>query len=343
MTDRRAEPPQGSLGYSHADPVTDAALDWFLRLRADPAVETSAAFVAWRDADPSHAEALARLQRLHASPALYRATERDAAAFDRTPRRSPQRHDVILPPPARAVPRRRRLGVAASLAAALAVLVWLFGPGLWLDWRADYRTAAGVRLTVPLPDGSEATLDTASAIALDFADGRRHVTLLSGTAYFDVRPDPQHPFVVSADYADVVARGTAFAVERAADADVVVLEHGAVDVERRGSATVAARLRPGQKVTARPTGVSPVETADLVEALSWREGRVVFRDRPLHAALAELARYYPGTVLLLNRDLGERRVSGNYRVDDAATAIATLATAAGAEMRRFPGKILILR
>lgn len=338
MTDRRAEPPRGSIGYSHADPVTDAALDWFLRLREDPAVETSAAFVAWRDADPSHAEAFARLQRLHASPALYRATERDAVAVDRAPRR----HDAIVPPFARAAPRRR-LGVAASLAAVLAVAAWLFGPGLWLDWRADYRTAAGVRLTVSLPDGSEATLNTASAIALDFADGRRHVTLLAGTAYFDVRPDPRHPFVVSADYADVVARGTAFAVERTADADVVVLEHGAVDVERRGSEAVAARLMPGQMVTARPTGVSPVATADLVEALGWREGRVAFRDRPFHAALAELARYYPGTVLLLNRDLGERRVSGHYRVDDAATAIATLAAAAGAEMRRFPGKLLILR
>lgn len=336
VTDRGAPPPYGGTGYRHDDPATDAALDWFLRLQAEQDAEISAAFRAWRDADPRHAEAFARLQRLSDLSALHRATERDAGALAIVPER------LTAARPKQTPTRRRLLAWAACLVGAFGLAGWWLGPDLYRDWRSDYRTASGARLTVTLPDGSTATLNTASAIALDFADGRRRVALLAGEAFFDVRLDAAHPFVVTSRFADVAVKGTAFAVARQDAADTVVLERGAVAVERIGGGA-AATLAPGQMVVASAAGLSPVGGADVAEALAWREGRIVFRDRPLAAALAELARYYPGTVWLANGALGERRVSGHYRIDDAAAAIRTLAAAAGGEVRQFPGKILVLR
>src|SRR3546814_13229123 len=59
---------------------------------------------------------------------------------------------------------------------------------------------------------SSVTLDTGSAIAVNYGDGRRGVRLLAGRAWFDVAHDERHPFTVSAADARVRVTGTAFDV-----------------------------------------------------------------------------------------------------------------------------------
>ena len=49
------------------------------------------------------------------------------------------------------------------------------------------------------PDGSEVQMDADTRIQVLFDERVRHLTLLRGRAIFDVRHDPQRPFVVDAD------------------------------------------------------------------------------------------------------------------------------------------------
>ena len=78
--------------------------------------------------------------------------------------------------------RGRKATVAALLIAATAWPVWQFSrdahPG------ADYASGNALRV-VELPDGSSVTLDAESAIALDYAAGKRVVRLLAGRALFE--------------------------------------------------------------------------------------------------------------------------------------------------------------
>lgn len=304
-------------------------MDWFIRLQDKPGDRpTRDAFARWRGAAMAHHEAFRRIERLVASPAMREASRRDARRLAAT---------------ARPHAARTRMKYAAGIAAVLLlVLGYLAYPALLLRLQADYLTAAGEQKTITLPDGSLMRLNTASAAALDFADGNRHVRLLAGEAFFDVRSDPAHPFAVTARFSETTVMGTAFAVRSEDDEDVILLERGRVTVSRLADPLDTVELDPGQTVSAGAKSLSQARAAEADTALAWREGRVMFREEAFATALAELDRYYGGAVFIANARLGAKRVSGSYRIDDPETAIRTLAAAAGAAETRLPGNLIIL-
>ncbi|HYD67937.1 FecR family protein [Azospirillum sp.] len=328
----KADGSGGDGGYRHADPVVDAALNWFVTLLDGSAdAETLAAYHAWRQSDPRHAQAFDRLAEINGMPELRAATRAGA------PQPVPLHH-----PAARSAPRGPWWGSLAAAVVLAAIGLHLF-PAMTLRWTADHRTAAGERREVALPDGSRLTLDTDSAVALDFGDGRRTVRLLRGQGYFDVVPDPARPFRVIGGYSTVQVTGTAFAVHADDGQDAVVLERGRVSVSRLDDPDRSVNLVPGDRVTATAAGLSGVARADPATALAWREGRYVFHEQPFAAVVDTLRRYHPGTILLLDERVGRERVSGNYRLDDAVGALQSLAGIVGARVTTLPAGIVVVR
>ncbi|MFH1343667.1 MAG: FecR domain-containing protein [Pseudomonadota bacterium] len=330
--------PRPDERYSHPDPATDEALDWFLRFQdvgRDPA--TQAEFERWIAGDPRRREAFERLQRMHAMPSLRKATERDAARLD----------PIAGPRTTTAMRSRIRSwpgawGIAAAAAVLLAIVMTQV-PSLILRWQADYLTASGEIRRVRLPDGSEMTLNTASAVALDFKQGRRQVRLLAGEVFLDVKTVAGQPFIVAAPVSEVEVKGTGFAVRTDDERDTVVLERGLVDVRRSGDRFDRVALKPGEMVTASAIRISRVTAVDVNASLAWLGGRIVFRDQPFDNALDELRRYYDGTVIVATGRFSATMVSGNYRVGDPQAAIRTLAESVDASMTSLPGGIIILR
>lgn len=302
---------------------------WFVRLQDKSGDrETREAFARWRGAAMEHHEAFRRVERLMAMPALREASRRDA---------------IRLAARGQPFAGRSWMKYAAAIAAVfLLVLAYVEYPALLLRWQADHLTAAGEQKVITLPDGSLMHLNTASAVALDFAKGNRHVKLLAGEAFFDVRPDPAHLFAVTARFSETTVKGTAFAVRSEDDEDLIQLERGRVTVSRLAEPDDAIELDPGQIVSADAKSISQARAAEADTSLAWREGRVVFREEAFANALAELDRYYGGAVIIANARLDATKVSGSYRIDDPETAILTLAAAAGAQETRLPGGLIIL-
>lgn len=318
-------------GFEHDDPIVDEALEWFARLRnitPDPA--TQAAFDLWIAASPLHAQHYRELEDMWGAPVFKKAVQ----SLPATP--VPQ-----LQVKTKTFGWTHRFAAMAA-AAVIAIGIWQY-PAMLLRWEADYLTTVGDRSSVTLPDGSLMTLDTASAVAVDFADGKRNIRLLQGEAFFDVKPDPAHPFRVVASYGEVEVKGTAFSMRRDDEADRVVLEHGLVEVRRVGNQAEKAYLRPGEMIFANRTSLSAVSPADLPTTLAWRDGRLIFEDQPFSRVLHELQRYYRGTVVVVDKRHDQLTVTGNYRLDNVEAAIQTLADAAGVSMTRLPGGIIILR
>jgi len=336
----KADSQQDAGTYRHSDPIMDEALTWFVTLLDTPAdPETVAAYQAWRGSDPRHAEAFDRLSSLGAMPELQAATlaqRPSAAAPERRKDRPAPRRAWWGPLWGR---WRRSLAVAALL---LAVGLHL-EPELSLRWNADYRTAAGERREVALPDRSRLVLDTDSAVALDFGEGRRHVRLLRGRAYFDVVSQPARPFRVTAGFTEVEVTGTAFSVQSDNGKDSVYLEHGRVSVRRPDEPGRSLTLLPGDRATATVDGLSADGRPDPAVALAWKEGRYVFHEKPFAAVIDNFRRYHSSPVFLLDDRLADARVSGNYRLDDPVGAIRSLAGIVGARMTELPAGIILLR
>lgn len=327
-------------GFVYPDAAMDAALNWLFTLQAEPDDrKLRTAFEAWRQADAANARAFAAVAEAWELPEMdVVAGEVAICAGHVASDRKPVAIDGRRP--------KWRGWNQAALAAAAAIVIAVGiqqYPALMLRWQADYITATGMRDEIMLPDGSRMVLNTASAVALDFEGGRRAVSLLGGEAFFDVVPEPARPFTVAAAFSSVEVKGTAFSVRTENEQDIVVLDHGHIDVTRQAAPVEKVALEPGESVKATETTFSAVEKTDAATALAWLKGRVIFRDRAFGDVVQEIGRYYSPPVIFANTRLRQVRINGNYRLDDPERAIRSLVTAAGASVTRLPGGILILR
>ncbi|TBR30202.1 MAG: DUF4880 domain-containing protein, partial [Reyranella sp.] len=171
-----------------------------------------------------------------------------------------------------------RRPVLMTAGAALAACVALFAvPAMQLRLTADHMTGMAETRDVALEDGSRIALDAGSAVAVEYAEARRSVRLLSGQAFFEVTPSPQRPFVVSAGQVDVTVTGTAFDVAKSETGVTVSVQSGSVNVTRSKAGEVAA-LTAGQWIhifSDGPVGRGTMMPGDVA---TWRDRRLVAYD-----------------------------------------------------------------
>lgn len=289
-----------------ADDEIEQAARWLARLRAGQDAATRRAFRRWLDQDPAHAAAM----------------ERMASVWEQAGPR----------PPARPIRQSRPLATGfAALAACLALLLAV--PPHWLAWaRENHMTAQGETRAVTLWDGSEIRLDADSAVQVAYGPFSRDIRLTRGEASFKVAKSRLRPFAVTTDHLTVVATGTEFIMEDAADTSVTLLEGG---VELRDPATdrPTGRLSPGQMARADGTRPPRITQADIEQAGSWRQGRLVFRQTSLGEALARFARY-GGPRVTLSENAAALQVSGVFGTGDVEKFVAVAARLHGLAITR---------
>lgn len=327
----------------HEDPHGDHrvaldARDWIVRLTSG---NVSAAelerFKAWRDQSPRHRQAFER----------ERAFWRQLQVLDGRSDGMPPFHPVLN---ARRAPigRRAFLIGGGAVAASAAAIVAMPRLGVW--WNADFTTAVGEQARIALPDGSVATLNTDSAIAVDFTPQLRLVTLLKGEAEFGVRPDASSLFRVAALGGNSDALGTAFAVKAVEGVATVTVREGHVRVAGPASPTDLDGPAAGgidlaaSEQTTYGAGEPPVpaSTVDVEAVMAWRDGRVIFEGRPFAAAMAELGRYVPERIVLAPGVRPDVPVSAIFSTASARDAVEALAKTQGLVARRIPGVMILI-
>jgi len=251
-------------------------------------------------------------------------------------------------PPRTAVRSRRRMGLWA-LAASVLVISALAVMFRLADRGDVYRTPVGGLEAVPIADGSRVTLNTDSAIRVNLTARERGVELERGEAFFEVAHDPSRPFVVEAGNKRVIAVGTQFSVRREGDDIEVTVTEGTVRMEdrRERSGGAPARPQPLSSSSSGPRSSLPAAaldslsggSADVVllpagsvarageagvlvqkespgevdEALSWRQGILVFHDMTLADAVAEFNRYNTRQIRIEDPTVAGLRIAGNFR------------------------------
>ncbi|HYQ25177.1 FecR family protein [Stenotrophomonas sp.] len=299
--------------------VLEQAADWLMRLHDDGSAVQRAQWQRWHDADPDHARAWQRAERLLAlsgqvPPALA--------------------HDALQRP---ASPGRRVVlrSIAALLVAPL---------GGWLAWRlyddaawnASLRTAVGERRRHVLDDGSVLQLDTGTAVDIAFDGQQRLLRLRRGQVLVETAADPQQParpFVLASPAGRMRALGTRFNVHHAAASTALAVLEGAVQV------TLAAQ---GQQRIIN-AGSQVRFSADAFEAVqpvtpaidAWGTGMLVVDAQPLRRVLEQLGRYQSGW-LGCDDAIATQPVSGAFPVDDPARSVAMLATVHHLQVQHGP-------
>jgi len=179
-----------------------------------------------------------------------------------------------------------------------------------------YATQDIEQKVVRLEDGSRVHLNVDSQVRIDFRGGERRIALTRGEAFFDVAHDAARPFIVEAGGARIRALGTKFDVRRLNGDVRITLLQGSVQVSpERGPGSLV--LAPNQEAVVGRGGAIRKTASDAARATGWTTGRLVFRDTPLAAAVAEVNRYSDRKVELASADLAGRPVSGFFDVGDS--------------------------
>jgi transmembrane sensor len=296
----------------------ETAIEWLVRLQGDSVTEDDwRAFDAWLTASPGNAEAYDAVllfdQRLQSDARLAQREPLTAAA------------PAI---PARSSRRVWMWTAGAAIAATfVAGAVLLPGNGLIGGRETTYVTGVGERKTIALEDGSRIELNAASRLTVRFDRNARRVWLGDAQAFFDVASDPARPFLIEAGDTQVRVVGTQFDVRRRDGAVAVAVQRGLVEVrpgvEKRAT---PIRLAVGQGLSHRENRDDGAQVDPVVvdEVTGWRQGRLIYRDRPLSEIVADLNRLFPRPVELADARTGDLRLSGVLIVDEQDAMVARL-------------------
>lgn len=292
--------------------IDEKALHWFVALRDEAAGDDVwFGFQSWLEASPAHALAYDAVERLWV----------DMDAADAAPVDAHQPGPVIDFAAARDRRAQRRprwlgagLGVAASV--TLAVGLWM-----WMAPNGQTYATTDAPMTVALEDGSHVYLNRHSRLDVRFDDERRAVSLAEGEAAFDVAHDPAHPFVVAAGAHQVEVLGTAFNVLNHGDDFAVAVERGVVAVTPAKAPRV--RLTAGQALTQTAQQTPALAHVAPERASAWRQGVLVYRDRPLGEVADDLSRYLDKPVVL-STSARALRFTGALRIGDEAVMLQQL-------------------
>jgi len=329
--------------------IDDIAADWAARLDARAlTADEEAELGTWLDGDPRCLGAFARAR---------------AALVGTAPR-----HRALSPQPP--LSRRALLGVgggaiAAGIACAAAVAVHTPQPQ-----RRRFESLLGEVRHIPLEDGSHITLNTDSALSVEFSATRRRVRLLRGEAYFEVAKNPDRPFIVMGPFVQVRTIGTAYNVRLSDDQTVQVdLTSGRIALENPPSPLMQSLqaitggwpasgddLSPvfmdaGHRATINLQASSnkmliSIETIagdDLTRGLAWRDGQLDFEGESLAQAAAEFARYSRQKLVVADPDLGRQHISGLFAATDPEGFARAAALSLGANMKTVKDTIVLYR
>lgn len=314
-----------------------AALAWLCQLHDQPSRGDQARFSLWLQADPAHVVAYAQAQE------LWALSEGPASSLAREEADVLQGLLEAMDRPKPATRWRWSAGLAMAACLLLTVSIGLgFEPRRWLDdLGADYVSLPGQVRTVTLADQSAVTLDTDSAISVDFSAGERHVRLRRGSAFFQVTHTGA-PFVVDAEGGEARVLGTQFEVRLQPGGARVTVLSGRVGV-RASPGAPQQILGANQQVAYAEGSAPPPQPVDSDQLLAWRQGWLNYSKVTLAEVVQDLGRYYPGRILVFNDSLAARRISGSFPNKDPRAVLDSLQGALGFEQHSLLGRVIVLR
>lgn len=316
--------------------MVEIAAAWHVQLHAKHVSEDKLAeFEQWLDAHPAHALAYRRLEdfwqrlsKLEPTPALQ-ALEK---ALDTKHRR-----------------RRNLPSKSLTLGLALIAAGWLgTSTEMAQHLMADYNTAVGERRVIELTDNSRITLNTYSAIDVDFSPDRRHITLRSGEILVEVASDASRPFIVETAQGTARALGTKYVVRRDADTTRVGVIESVVEACPNKSffsdiPTQCVRLQAEQGTSMTTDHIGQPQPIDTLSLTAWSDGMISVDNQPLADVLTELERYRRGNIHFDTAELAGLRVSGVFPISDSDRTLQMLADILPINVSRYTPLLVIVK
>lgn len=208
-------------------------------------------------------------------------------------------------------------------AASIACLIGIGGLFLWLIEKSPDNKVVVASTTISTNEGEKANIFLADSTQVIINSGstleyttdyiNRRVVKLSGEAFFNVRTNPEKPFVVQLFNMNVSATGTRFNVLAYPNEGRIetTLESGKIKISIQGKETID--VRSGQQVVYfTKTNNAVVRDVATETYTSWTENKLRLIDTPFEEALRRISRRYNVTFEIRNRDLLDLKYTATF-------------------------------
>jgi len=312
------------------------ALAWLVRITDEDATAAErTALAAWQSQSRAHAAALERARGLWGAL---------PPAIDGLLRSGALQPDEIERSQARPIGRRTFLGGAVAAAAAAAGYLVVRPPlELWpslSELAADYRTGIGQRRDIVIADSVPVAMNTQTCIALRPAmPGLDRFELITGEAAIDATMMKGNAVQVIAGDGSATATAANFSVRCDGSVTSVTCVAGNVRV---AVADQEVFLGASQQVVYQRGGLGAVTAVDPTVVTAWRSGYLMFRKEPLDRVIAEVNRYRPGRIVLLDAALGRGLVTARFKLDRLDDVMTQVHEVFGARVRTLPGGLVLI-
>ena len=241
-----------------------------------------------------------------------------------------------------------KITVAAAVTACLFFTINYFISGNTSGIKT-YMAAYGERKTVQLPDGTSVTLNAGSNVKINekFGAATRDV-FLEGEAFFEVKHDTAHPFIVHTPVMDVKALGTAFNVKAYLNENVTAtsLIRGLVEVTLKEDHDLKMLLYPNQKIewqhlrgntpvantAAASKSAAAIATDSLkkklvvtnsgdIKEIAWKANKLIFDDEEFGDIAQLLERWYGAKINFKDSSIRNYRFTGIFEKEDLNTVL----------------------
>lgn len=153
----------------------------------------------------------------------------------------------------------------------------------------------GTRSSLTLPDGTFVRLNAGSSLKypVKFENRERQVEL-NGEAWFEVKKDEHHPFIVSTSDINIKVLGTSFncsAYPNAKQIETALVE-GKIEISGK-SGKNKFLMEPGElAVFSKQEKTIETTQTNLDKHIAWTSGKLMFRDDPMTTVIEKLGRWY---------------------------------------------------
>ncbi|MCU4675223.1 FecR family protein [Catenovulum sp. 2E275] len=233
-------------------------------------------------------------------------------------------------------------------AMAACILIALTLSFAWLQdwptrWQSDYFVQIGEKRQITTADGSEITLNSNSALAVQFTSSVRQVELLKGEAWFNVQKNPNKPFIVKTSFGDIQVTGTQFNVKVEDKQALVSLTEGSVELKQPQQSGLVKTLSPGQQAAISKQAISEVTAFDQTQVSAWLRNQFVFYNTPLNQVISHLNQYRQGQIIIVNPNLQQLKVSGVFSTKQTDKALNMICNTLALQQTRLTDYLVIIQ
>lgn len=196
----------------------------------------------------------------------------------------------------------------------------------------------GSRISFVLPDSTFGMLNSGSRLTYHMPFTSRRIEL-DGEAWFDVKKDEKHPFLIGAADATIKVLGTSFNLISCNEEKYVelVLQTGQVDFQTIEGQNV--HINPSEKLSFKE-GLVDKHAVDPGKYSAWTEGKLVFRSDPMPEVVSRLERWYNVKIILADSELEKYSFRATFQDDTLEEVLKCLAMSSPIEYKIIPRKLL---